>query len=338
MKAFKALLVLLLVAGVAAGAVVWRHYRAFADAPLALGTEEAIIEVRLGTPFVRIVRLLQERGYTDAHPLLWRALAWEMGVMDGLHAGEYSLGHGLTPRTLLQRMARGDVVQHRFTIVEGWTFRELRLALAQESALAQTLGGASDAEIMARLGRDGMHPEGRFLPETYAFPKGRSDLDLLDRAAQAMDKALAAAWASRASDVPLQRPDELLVLASVVEKETGRAEERARIAGVFARRLRLGMRLQTDPTVIYGLGEAFDGNLTRRHLRTDTPYNTYTRFGLPPTPIALPGKDALAAAARPAAGDELFFVARGDGSHEFSRSLREHNAAVRRWQLRRESP
>jgi UPF0755 protein len=262
-------------------------------------------------------------------------LAWEMRVAEGLHAGEYAIDQGLTPRTLLARMAAGDVIQHRVTLIEGSTFRELRLALAAESALKQESAAMSDADLMTAVGAPGVHPEGRFLPETYAYTKGMSDLDVLRRAYQAMQKAVDAAWQQRDADLPLKTPDELLVLASIVEKETGRADERGQIAGVFARRLRLGMRLQTDPTVIYGVGPGFDGNLTRKHLETDTPYNTYTRFGLPPTPIAAPGREALLAVAKPEPGATLFFVARGDGSHQFSATLREHNAAVARWQLGR---
>jgi len=201
--------------------------------------------------------------------------------------------------------------------------------------LVQTLSGLSDAEVMVRLGRPGEHPEGRFLPDTYHFPTGFTDEAFLRRALTAMDQQLAAIWNQRAPDVPLQNADQALILASIIEKETGVTAERAEIAGVFARRLRLGMRLQTDPTVIYGLGETFDGNLRRRDLETDTPYNTYTRPGLPPTPIALPGIAALEAAVNPAPGDTLYFVADGQGGHVFSRTLDEHNRAVRRYQLKK---
>jgi UPF0755 protein len=338
MRLIRALVLLALLALVAAGAWLWRDYQRFAAAPLAIAAGEELLDVPLGTPFLRIVAELRKRGYTDAHPLYWRALAWQMGVADGLHAGEYALAYGLTPRSLLQRMARGEVVQHRFTIVEGWSVRELRAALAQEEALAHETLALSDEDLMARLGAPGVAAEGRFLPETYAYTRGRSDLELLKRAHVGLQETLARAWAGRDPGLPLATPDEALVLASIVEKETGKAAERPRIAGVFVRRLKLGMRLQTDPTVIYGIGSSFDGNLTRRHLETDTPFNTYTRFGLPPTPIALPGADAIAAVMHPAPGDDLYFVARGDGSHAFSPSLREHNAAVARYQLRRRNP
>jgi UPF0755 protein len=219
--------------------------------------------------------------------------------------------------------------------VEGWTFRQLLSALRRHEAVRDTLDGLSDEAIMARLGYPGKHPEGRFLPETYQFPRGTSDLEFLRRAYDGMQRALAAAWQGRAEDLPLDSPHEALVLASIVEKETGLASERARIAGVFVRRLRRGMRLQTDPTVIYGLGEAFDGNLRRRDLAADTPYNTYTRAGLPPTPICLPGKAAIEAVMHPAHGTSLYFVARGDGSHQFSDTLEAHNRAVQKYQLNR---
>ncbi len=333
MRLLRSLAILALLAlAVAGGLVAWDYHR-FSQAPLDLQAAR-VIDIPLGTPFVQIVAMLRRDGYTHAHPLYWRALAWEMGVADRLHAGEYKLPTGETPRGLLARMARGDVVQHRFTIVEGWTFRELRAALAAETGLRQESAARSDADVMASLGAADVSPEGRFLPETYAWTKGMSDLQVLRRAHAAMAEALQQAWTARERETPLKSADEALVLASIVEKETGRADERPRIGGVFARRLKLRMKLQTDPTVIYGLGPAFDGNLTRRHLETDGPYNSYTRFGLPPTPIAMPGNDALQAATRPATGEELYFVARGDGSHEFTASLREHNAAVARYQLR----
>jgi UPF0755 protein len=335
MRIFRTLAALVLVGAAVAGALVVRDYHRFADTPLALPQGGRTLDIEPGTPFNRIVSKLRREGYTRAHPWYWRALAWEMGVADGLHAGEYALCRGETPRRLLARMARGDVVQHRFTIVEGWTFRELRAALAKDAGLKQETAARPEADLMEALGAAGRAPEGRFLPETYAYTKGMSDLQLLKRARAAMDDALAKAWAARNADTPLKSPDEGLILASIIEKETGRADERARIGGVFARRLKLGMKLQTDPTVIYGLGAEFNGNLTRKHLQADGPYNSYTRFGLPPTPIALPGKDALNAATRPAPGEDLYFVARGDGSHEFTASLREHNAAVARYQLRR---
>lgn len=335
MRKLRAFVLLLLVAAGVAGAWFYSDWSRFVDAPLAVEKDAPPLVVAPGTSFAGIVQQLDSRRMTAADPLYWRALAEWLGVSKSLHAGEYALVEGITPRELLLKMARGDVVQHRFTIVEGWSFRELRAALAKDEGLAHTIDAMADDALMSKLGAPGVAPEGRFLPETYAWSRGDSDFDVLQRAKQAMDKALAEAWDARAAELPLKSPDEALVLASIVEKETGVAAERPRIAGVFVRRLKIGMLLQTDPTVIYGLGPAFDGNLTREHLERDTPYNTYTRAGLPPTPIALPGRAALAAATQPAPGNELYFVARGDGSHEFTSSLAAHNAAVAKFQLRR---
>jgi len=328
------LLVFLLIVGGVGGYVVWSDYRKFSDGPMELADHELVLDVKLGTSFQQIVRTLDRQDVSHAPPIYWRMLAHEMKVLDGLRAGEYAVTPRMTPRTLLDRMARGKVIHHQFTVIEGWRFADLRAALAREPMLEQTLAGLGDSEIMARLGRADLPPEGRFLPETYSFVRGQNDLDVLKRAYRAMEKALATHWAARQPDTPLKSADEMLILASIVEKETGQPGDRPGIAGVFLRRLKIGMRLQTDPTVIYGIGAAYNGNITRRHLETDTPYNTYTRYGLPPTPIALPGDAALAAVAKPAGGDALYFVARGDGSTQFSPTLDEHNAAVGKYQLR----
>ena len=317
-RLLKALFVLSLLAAVALGGWFWVRYQGFADAPIALAGTERILVVESGDGFRDILRKLRGLGVVEGHDLEWKALAHEMQVVTRLQVGEYTIRHGITPRELLAKLESGKVIQQRFTIVEGWNLRELRAALAKDPTLGQTLADTPDDGLMAALGRDDAHPEGRFLPETYHYTRGMSDRDLLARAALAMDKALADAWAMRSPDSPLKSPDELLVLASIVEKETGKPSERAEIAGVFTRRLVKGMLLQTDPTVIYGMGSAYDGNIRRKDLETDTPYNTYTRAGLPPTPIALPGRAALVAAARPADGDTLYFVSRGDGSHVFS--------------------
>ncbi|MDX2298497.1 MAG: endolytic transglycosylase MltG [Xanthomonadaceae bacterium] len=327
----------LLVAAAAAvvGAEMWRQYQSFADRPLASVNGERVLEVKRGDGFLTVLRRMRRIEIADGHDWQWRLLAFELKVLDRLQVGEYAVGHGITPRQLLRKLEAGDVIQHRFTVVEGWNLRDLRAALAREPALAQTLSALDDAALMAAIGRPNTHAEGRFLPETYQFTRGVRDVELLRRAALAMDVALAEAWVGRDDGLPLETPEQALILASIVEKETGIASERPQIAGVFVRRLRIGMRLQTDPTVIYGLGAGFDGNLRRSDLLTDTPYNTYTRAGLPPTPIALPGRDALRAAVHPAPGDALYFVARGDGSHHFSATLAEHNRAVARYQLRR---
>lgn len=330
-------LVLLLLAAACAGAWLWFDYERFTTTALPVGAD-ATIDVPRGASYPSIVAELRRRGLAGSGPFdawYWRALGRQTAMANRLHAGEYALPTGITPRELLRRMAAGEVVQHRFTIVDGWTFRQLRLALANEAGLQRTLPGTPDEEIARRLGIDEGRPEGWFLPETYSFVKGESDFDLLRRSHDAMRRALDRLWPQRSPDAKLETPYQALILASIVEKETAQPSERATIAGVFARRLRFGMRLQTDPTVIYGMGENYAGNIRRVDLETDTPWNTYTRDGLPPTPIALPGVDAITAALHPEPGDSLYFVARGDGSHEFTPTLEAHNRAVQKYQLRR---
>lgn len=330
----KTLFVLVLLAAIAGGVFVWSEWSRFSDAPLR-GSADTVLYVPPGSSFAAIRRQIRDAGLSDAPDAYWRGLAQSLGVAGRLQAGEYAVPAGTTARELLQRMAAGDVIQHRFTIVEGWTFKQVRAALAQEPGLRQTLASTSDAEIMQKLGAGAEHFEGRFLPETYTWTRGDSDLDLLARAYKAMQRALAETWDKRSAGLPLDSAYQALILASIVERETGRKEERPAIAGVFVRRLKLGMKLQTDPSVIYGLGASYDGNLRRRDLETDTPYNSYTRTGLPPTPIAMPGLAALQAAVNPSPGEALYFVARGDGSHEFSATLDAHNRAVARYQLGR---
>ena len=327
-------LVLIVVLCALAAAWLWRDVSRFARTPLAVAIP-ATIDVAKGTGFKQIVAELHARGWTDAPSLYWRVLAERMHVAGRLHAGEYALTPGLTPQALLQNMASGRVLQHDFTIVDGWTFAELRTALDKATPLRHLTAGVDDATIMRKIGAPGEAPEGRFLPETYAYVKGDSDLDVLKRAYTDMHKTLDALWPGRDSGLPLNTPYDALILASIVEKETGRADERKRIAGVFVRRLESHMLLQTDPSVIYGMGASYDGNIHKRDLTTDTPYNTYTRPGLPPTPIALPGKPAIEAALHPAPGDELYFVAKGDGSHVFAHTLAEHDRNVACYQLKR---
>jgi UPF0755 protein len=334
-RILKALFALALLATVAFGGWALMRYQGFADTPIALAGSERVLAVEPGDGFRDILDKLRGLGVEEGHDLEWQALAHEMRVVSRLQVGDYTIRHGITPRELLAKLESGRVIQHRFTIVEGWNLRELRAAMAKDDVLVQTLGDTADAGLMQAIGRPDGHAEGRFLPETYHYTRGQSDRDLLARAALAMDKALADAWEMRDADTPLKSPEELLVLASIVEKETGKASERPEIAGVFVRRLQLGMLLQTDPTVIYGMGSAYDGNIRRSDLTTDTPYNTYTRAGLPPTPIAMPGRAALVAAAKPAPGEALYFVSRGDGSHVFTATLAEHNRAVACHQLRR---
>ena len=324
-------LILLLIALGLALYLLYTDYQNFLDTPLQVPVDGLVLELKPGTGISAVARQLAQQTGLDRPALYLEAFARWNGWATRLKAGEYALTPDLTPRTLLERIVAGRVIQYPLTVIEGWTFRQLRQALVAHPKLVQTLSDLSDAGVMAQLGRPDQHPEGRFLPDTYHFPAGFTDLAFLRRALTAMDQRLADIWNRRAAGIPLNDPYQALILASIIEKETAVAAERSQIAGVFARRLRAGMRLQTDPAVIYGLGTAFDGNLRRRDLETDTPYNTYTRVGLPPTPIALPGADALQAAVHPADGDTLYFMADGRGGHVFSRTLEEHNRAVQRY-------
>jgi UPF0755 protein len=256
-----------------------------------------------------------------------------LGHSDSLQAGSYEFPERVTPFRLLEMMTRGEVTQAQVTFIEGWTFAQVRAALAAHPQISHQTAGLSDREILQRIGASEPHPEGLFFPDTYVFNPGTSDLRILERAYATLHQRLDALWSARVPGLPYRSPYEALIMASIVEKETGQEAERGMIAAVFVNRLRREMRLQTDPTVIYGLGEKFDGNLRKRDLETDTPYNTYTRAGLPPTPIAMPGVRSLEAALNPAKSDVLYFVARGDGSSQFSSTLDEHNRAVRRYQL-----
>jgi len=281
-----------------------------------------------------VVRQMRQAGIA-VHEEAFVLMARLSGYDTQLKAGTYEFVQGDTPWTMLQRMASGDVRQARLMLVEGWTYQRIRQALRDAPQVRQTLDDVSDAQLLERLGSAAQAPEGLFHPDTYVFAAGSSDFDVLRRAYQAQQQLLQTLWDARDADLPLQTPYEALILASIIEKETGHAHDRDRIAGVFVNRLRLGMPLQTDPTVIYGMGDAYQGRIRKRDLQTDTPWNTYTRGGLPPTPIASPGKAALAAALHPQAHDFLYFVARGDGTSEFSRTLAEHNRAVRRFILGR---
>jgi UPF0755 protein len=330
-RALLALLALLVIA--CAGSVLYaRHWL---QQPLPIGSEPAIVEVQPGQSLTAVAQELASRGLVR-HPRLLALYGRLIQADSRMHAGEFSLAPGTTPQGLLQAFVSGAVVQHSVTIVEGWTFRDLRRALANEPTLEHATRDLTDAEIMRDLGEEGRHPEGLFFPDTYLFGKGTRDLDVLRQARDRMRKELAAAWEQRHPDLPLADEYEALILASIIERETGQADERPRIAGVFVERLRRGMRLQTDPAVIYGLGTQFDGNLRRADLERDGPYNTYTRTGLTPTPIALPGAGSLQAAVQPDVRGELFFVATGagDGRHVFSKTLAEHEAAVRQYLVR----
>ncbi|MES0875127.1 endolytic transglycosylase MltG [Sinimarinibacterium thermocellulolyticum] len=305
--------------------------------PLRLDGERTLL-LEPGTSAALLVQRLAQDGWLDAQPRsTWylRAYTRLSGAATQLKAGEYAVPAQTSPLELLELIVSGQTILHELRLIEGWTFRQALAAVRAHPQLRQTLESAEGPAVMAAIGRAGQHPEGRLFPDTYRFSRGMTDVAFLRRAAETMDRVLAEEWAARAEDLPYAMPDEALVMASIIEKETGVEHERGQIAGVFVRRLRLGMRLQTDPTVIYGLGERFDGNLRRHHLLTDGEYNTYTRSGLPPTPICLPGRASLRAALNPAPGKTLYFVARGDGTHEFSETLEAHNAAVRRYQLGR---
>jgi UPF0755 protein len=268
----------------------------------------------------------------ESHSFVW--LAYLTGHQRDLKSGEYRFRNGMTARELLDQVVAGRVVEYPLVLVEGWTFRQFLDAIEKAPKLTRTLNGLSPRAIMERLGHHGEHPEGRFFPDTYYYSSGQTELAILANGYDKMQKLLQQEWEKRDNNLPFKDPYEALILASIVEKETGRADERRMIAGVFVNRLRHGMRLQTDPTVIYGMGESFDGNLRLKDLRRDTPYNTYTRSGLPPTPVAMPGKESLQAVMHPVITGALYFVARGDGSHDFSSTLEEHNKAVIKYQMK----
>ena len=282
-----------------------------------------------GSSFRKISDNLARQGIIT-RPEVLRAYARWKGAAASVQAGDYLIQAGTTPVGLLEQFTSGDVKLYSFTIIEGWNHWELLAALQEQEHVEATLTDEDWPRLLEELGAAADHPEGLFLPETYRFPRNSTDREILAQAYALMQQVLAEEWPARAENLPISTPYEALVLASIIEKETARADERHRISGVFIRRLQKRMRLQTDPTVIYGIGPAFNGNLTRRDLRTDTPYNTYTRGGLPPTPIAMPGRAAINAALHPEDGDELFFVATGlgDGSHAFSTTKEEHDAAV----------
>jgi UPF0755 protein len=313
---------------------LWRDYQRFIESPIRMSAPTLLFEVERGSSMRRVADGLIDRGLIR-HPYYLRLLAYWRGYGTRLKAGEYELTQGMTPGMVLERFASGRVIQYSITMVEGWTYRQVVAGILASGRFGTDLAERSDASVMAALGRPGEHPEGRFFPDTYSFPRNTAGLDVLQRAWSRMDQVLEEEWAGRTRGLPLKTPYEALILASIIEKETGLAAERPEIGGVFVRRLRTGMRLQTDPTVIYGLGERFDGNLRRTDLREATPYNTYVITGLPPTPIALPGRAAIRAALHPASGESLYFVARGDGGHVFSATLNQHNRAVNEFQLRR---
>jgi UPF0755 protein len=320
---------LVLLGALTAGGLWWWAAQPLSLPPLAQGDDSVDLQIASGSSAGSISRAIaRATGGGAAQELLMSIWLRASGKAGELKAGSYEITQGDSPRSLVEKIASGKQSLRAVTFIEGWNWRQVRSALARAKHLKNDSAALTDAQLMERLGRTGQHPEGRFFPDTYRYAKGASDITVLRAAMQTMDKQIAAAWSARRADLPLKSADELLIMASIVEKETGAALDRATISGVFNNRLKSNMRLQTDPTVIYGLGESFDGNIRKRDLQTDTPYNTYTRAGLPPTPIAMAGSAALQAAAQPADTRALYFVARGDGSSEFSETLDAHNRAV----------
>jgi UPF0755 protein len=314
----------------AAGVMAWFAWRADTQ-PLPLPQAPFAFDVRPGVSLSTVARDLGDAGALP-HPLALVALARLRGVDRTIKAGSYEVDAGITLPQLLAKLTAGDVTQTSLVIVEGATFSDVKRLLRENAGVKNTVLDLPDAELMARLGMPGTSPEGRLFPDTYFFAAGSADVALLNRARRAMDTRLAAAWEHRAPELPITSPYEALILASIVEKETGRAVDRPLIASVFVNRLRKGMRLQTDPTVIYGMGSRFDGDLRKRDLEADTAFNTYTREGLPPTPIAMPSQASLDAVLNPPVTEYLYFVSRGDGTSKFSATLAEHNRAVTKFQ------
>jgi UPF0755 protein len=315
----------------AAASLAFSAYWVLRPLPMVSQTIDLSIEPQTS---VRGIAFAVKEAGVDVHPLLLYAFFRVSGESRKLRAGSYELSQGNTSLDLLRKLSRGEESLKAISLIDGWTFRQFRAALAKADGLKHDALGLTDDELMAKLGMPGVAPEGRFFPDTYTYGKGTSELHVMARAAKAMNKQLTAAWEIRNPDVQVKTPEEALILASIVEKETGRESDRTTISRVFHNRLAIGMPLQTDPTVIYGMFDAFDGNLRRADLRNDHPWNTYTRKGLPPTPIAMPGRNALKAAVQPAASNALYFVAKGDGTSHFSATLDEHNAAVNRYQRR----
>lgn len=337
LRALGSLAMIGLLAGAAVAAWIWMDYQKFVTEPLNLPAEGSEYAVKKGATLRQVAADLHGRDVLS-EPMYLRLLGRQRGDADRIKAGEYALVKGMTANDLLDLLVSGDVIEYSLTLVEGWTFKQALQAVRASEHLVQTLPPeAQGEEVMVAIGHPGQHPEGRFFPDTYLFPGKTTDVAFLKRAYDRMEEVLQQEWAARSDDLPLDSAEEALILASIIEKETGKAEERPQVAGVFVRRLRKGMLLQTDPTVIYGMGDAYDGNIRRSDLKRDTPYNTYTRPGLTPTPIALPGREAINAALHPADGKSLYFVATGDGDggHYFSNTLAEHNRAVRRYLLNR---
>jgi UPF0755 protein len=327
---FRWLLALLTAVGLlaaAAFALAWQ----WVDKPLPLLASSAELSIEAGATSRDIAQAWVDAGVKTDPRYLYAWFRWS-GQAKRIRAGSYEIDANTSPRQLLEKLVQGREALEQVRFIEGWTLRQLRAELAKAPALKASTSSMSDEQLMNAIGAPGQAAEGRFFPDTYAYSRGVSDVTVLKRAHRAMKQRLETAWAERAADTPLKSADDALILASIVEKETGQSADRGLVAGVFVNRLRIGMPLQTDPTVIYGLGSNFDGNLRKRDLQTDTPYNTYTRNGLPPTPIALPGLASLRAAVKPDATRALYFVAKGDGHSAFSDNLADHNRAVNKYQ------
>lgn len=327
----------IVVAVLAAAGWVWQDMQRELHQPMPIETTETLV-VESGTSLRALATKLVARGWLE-HPYYLRFHARRTGQGNQIQAGEYAVTPDTTPVQLLEQLIAGRVIQHTLTIVEGWSYRELLAAIRDHERLQQTLSpelADKPQALMQALGLEAEHAEGQFYPDTYHFPNGTTDAEFLRRAHRMLQQVLAAEWQQRSEDLPYDNAYEALIMASIIEKETAVPAERADIAGVFVRRLEQGMRLQTDPTVIYAMGQRYDGNIRRKDLKIDSPYNTYEQQGLPPTPIALPGREAIHAALHPAEGTALYFVSRGDGSHYFSDTLKEHNRAVAKYQLGRD--
>jgi UPF0755 protein len=333
-KLFLKSFLIILLLGAVAGILIWNYYKEFLVTPLAIPEQGMVLTISQGQTLRSLATELEQKKILEDARLL-RLYGRLHHKATQIKAGEYRLSRGLTPISLLDLLVAGKTISYSITLVEGWSFKQMMQKINRHPQLQHTLKGMTQEQIMQRLGHAGEHPEGRFFPDTYLYPKGFSDLDLLKRAYKRMQTTLEEAWEQHPKDFPLKSSYELLIMASIVEKETGRAGERDRIAGVFIRRLNKGMKLQTDPTVIYGMGDKYKGNIRRKDLRKPTPYNTYVIPALPPTPICMPGRESIFAVVHPADEKALYFVAKGDGSHQFSATLRQHNAAVRKYQLKK---
>ena len=328
----KKLLITVVVMAVVSSLWLWWDVNRYMDTPITV-SEEKRYELSHGSNFIRAVNELHSASIIS-NKRYFRWYGRFTGLERKIKAGEYLIQSGVTPREILDMLTSGKVRQYAITIIEGWTFQQLLDVINKDPVLRHTLKDKTTEQILTAIGISGVHPEGQFLPDTYFFPKGLDDLAFLKRANKSLNKYLEQQWQNRAENLPYKNSYEALIMASIVEKETGLASERQAISGVFVRRLNKRMRLQTDPTVIYGMGKRYKGNIRKKDLLRDTPYNTYRRFGLPPTPIALAGKEAIYASLHPEDGNSLYFVARGDGSHHFSATLKEHNEAVIKYQLK----